>query len=712
MLLVLLGNWKISVANVAHMRWCGRGCLSPGLFGGTCMCVSGLRSAILQVGTGIGNDVLNRLRWYRDDWTAAGRCKFRVLAAATYIFLASVLPALAFGQQLASETDGVLTVVHVLAATAIGGTLQAVIGGQPLLIVGVAEPIVLVYKYMYDFARGQKDLGADLFLAWSAWTCVWASLMVMILAVSGAASYISRFTRFAGESFGALIAVLFMQQAIKGTILEYSYPNSVGQPWQLVNGTWSLFLAWGLLLSGLLLRTARRWRFLNWHLRAFLADYGVPIAILFWTGVSYAIQGPATATVPSRVTTPLTWQVHTSWHVASRMSLVGGKYIAAALVPALIIAILFFFDHNVSSQLAQAEEFRLVKPSAYHWDMLLVGVTTLMCGLLGLPPVNGVIPQSPMHTKALSVVVQAPRVQPTQASQSNVERVKDELSHHQTYENGIEYTDEASGSDSRSVHTEVVHGQDSIRHADSRTHLAMDIEMVRDQNPGSARRPLDIVPHDTVELDVCEQRWSPLLQSIAVGACLGAIPAIRFLPTAVLWGYFAFMAVESLPGSQLWDRTLLLLTDPSKRAVLLEMGHAPYLETVPFKTIVTFTALQLLLVGGVYGLTWAGIAGVLFPIPIMLMVPFRQFILPLIYSKASLQALDAINEEEAEPLPHERAIEVATAAGMLTQISPIPEQERMDSGELLESEIRHFRVVHHLSETELQQRRRSMSREL
>ena len=40
----------------------------------------------------------------------------------------------------------VLTGVQVLAATSICGVLQAVVGGQPLLIVGVAEPIVLLYK--------------------------------------------------------------------------------------------------------------------------------------------------------------------------------------------------------------------------------------------------------------------------------------------------------------------------------------------------------------------------------------------------------------------------------------------------------------------------------------------------------------------------------------------------------------------------------------
>ena len=39
-----------------------------------------------------------------------------------------------------------MTGVQVLVATAVCGVLQAVFGGQPLLIVGVAEPIVLLYK--------------------------------------------------------------------------------------------------------------------------------------------------------------------------------------------------------------------------------------------------------------------------------------------------------------------------------------------------------------------------------------------------------------------------------------------------------------------------------------------------------------------------------------------------------------------------------------
>lgn len=51
------------------------------------------------------------------------------------------------------------------------GILQALCGGQPLLIVGVAEPIVIIYAFMFEYATRE---GIP-FLAWSAWTCVWAS---------------------------------------------------------------------------------------------------------------------------------------------------------------------------------------------------------------------------------------------------------------------------------------------------------------------------------------------------------------------------------------------------------------------------------------------------------------------------------------------------------------------------------------------------------
>ena len=50
---------------------------------------------------------------------------------------------------------------------------------------------------------------------------------------------------------------------------------------------------------------------------------------------------------------------------------------------------------------------------------------------------------------------------------------------------------------------------------------------------------------------------------------------------------------------------------------------------------------------------------ILFPIPIMLLVPLRQWAMPRFFRcRRHLQELDASAEEEAAPLTHEEALQV------------------------------------------------------
>lgn len=55
-------------------------------------------------------------------------------------------------------------------------------------------------------------------------------------------------------------------------------------------------------------------------------------------------------------------------------------YILGAFIPATMIAVLYYFDHSVASQLAQQKEFNLRKPPSFHYDLLLLGF--LVCKLL------------------------------------------------------------------------------------------------------------------------------------------------------------------------------------------------------------------------------------------------------------------------------------------------------------------------------------------
>lgn len=53
--------------------------------------------------------------------------------------------------------------------------------------------------------------------------------------------------------------------------------------------------------------------------------------------------------------------------------------------------------------MAQGSEFPLRKPPGFHYDFFLLGITTFIAGLLGLPAPNGLIPQAPIHTASLVV---------------------------------------------------------------------------------------------------------------------------------------------------------------------------------------------------------------------------------------------------------------------------------------------------------------------
>ena len=46
--------------------------------------------------------------------------------------------------------------------------------------------------------------------------------------------------------------------------------------------------------------------------------------------------------------------------------------------------VLFVFDHNVSSIMAQSKEFKLQKGSAYHLDFFVLGICIVVTGVLGI----------------------------------------------------------------------------------------------------------------------------------------------------------------------------------------------------------------------------------------------------------------------------------------------------------------------------------------
>ncbi|XWS60737.1 hypothetical protein CRYUN_Cryun07bG0061400 [Craigia yunnanensis] len=611
---------------------------------------------------GIKNDLKERLLCYKQDWTGGFRAGIRILAPTTYIFFASAIPVISFGEQLERNTDGSLTAVQTLASTALCGIIHSVVGGQPLLILGVAEPTVLMYTFMFNFAKDRKDLGHKLFLAWAGWVCVWTALLLFLLAILGACSIINRFTRIAGELFGLLIAMLFMQQAIRGVVEEFGIPQRENpeqkalQPsWRFGNGMFALVLSFGLFLTALRSRKARSWRYGTGWLQGFIADYGVPFMVLVWTAVSYIPVNDVPRGIPRRLFSPNPWSpgAYSNWTVIKEMVNVPPLYIVGAFIPATMIAVLYYFDHSVASQLAQQKEFNLKKPPSYHYDLLLLGFLVILCGLIGIPPSNGVIPQSPMHTKSLATLKHqllhdklVSTARKSISKNSNLSQLYRSMQH--------AYNE---------MQTPLVYQLPSTlglkELKESTIQLASStgyIDAPVDETIFDVDKEID----ELLPVEVKEQRLSNLLQALMVGGCVAAMPLLKKIPTSVLWGYFAFMAIESLPGNQFWERILLLFTAPSRRYKVLEEYHATFVETVPFKTMATFTLFQTVYLLVCFGITWIPIAGVLFPLLIMLLVPVRQYLLPKFFKGAHLQDLDAAEYEEAPAIAYNMTFEVCS----------------------------------------------------
>lgn len=78
------------------------------------------------------------------------------------------------------------------------------------------------------------------------------------------------------------------------------------------------------------------------------------------------------------------------------------KWVFVALPIGLLLTLLFYYDHNVSSLTAQAKEFPLKKPAGFHWDFFLLGCTSFVGGIIGIPLPNGLVPQAPVHTDSLT----------------------------------------------------------------------------------------------------------------------------------------------------------------------------------------------------------------------------------------------------------------------------------------------------------------------
>ena len=359
------------------------------------------KSSAFSFLAGIRNDLKARAPLYWDDWKVAPQDYFTVLNATVYTFMVQLIPALIFAELLDRQTEGKLAVAETLMSSGIIGIIYAVFAGQPLVIMGVTGPVAILLGTSYKLAH---DLFDAEYFPFFWWTCVWAALLHIISACIGVVDLVFSITPFTLQIFELFIASAFIYSGVKDLITPVQLVNSDMNPDERSAAYTGLLIGLATTTVCWFLHFADQWRYFTRHTRAFLSAYNMVISIVIVTAISY-LPGVDQHGALERVhisVTPWNWRPtqDRNWWTDPFDEMSSGA-IFGAFLPGLMFYLLFFIDHNASSILSQVPKYNLKKPAAYHWDFLILGITFLPCGFLGLPPGNGLIPQAPLHTRSL-----------------------------------------------------------------------------------------------------------------------------------------------------------------------------------------------------------------------------------------------------------------------------------------------------------------------
>ncbi|PCG88898.1 Bicarbonate transporter, eukaryotic [Penicillium occitanis (nom. inval.)] len=353
--------------------------------------LTGWRSVrILRIGRGMFHDVKRRLPYYwsdiRDAWT------YRTIASIIRMYFVNVLPAIAYTLDMNRRTGQFYGINEALFSSALAAMIFSVFAAQPLTIVGITGLISLFNYTIYDII---VIYDPSIYPQFMCWVGIWGAIFHWIVALCNMCDYMRYVTDFSSEAFGFYVGTIYISKGVEELISEFSSRGFAAGYMSSMVAILYFLTIWALERIG----SSTIWRA---GFRGLLADYAYVIGTIFWVGFSH-IPGPLKSADVSRVpvsrafypTQPRGWLVQ-FWELDV-------KWVFAALPFGFLIMLLFYYDHNVSSLTAQARQFPLKKPSGFHWDFFLLGWTTLIAGIVGIPFPNGLVPQAPVHTDSLTV---------------------------------------------------------------------------------------------------------------------------------------------------------------------------------------------------------------------------------------------------------------------------------------------------------------------
>ncbi|XP_075428761.1 solute carrier family 4 member 11 isoform X2 [Ascaphus truei] len=395
-----------------------------------------------NVGKGIFDDIARRLPVYPLDFTDGiignNKAIGKYITTMIFLYFACLLPSIAFGSLNDESTGGVIDVQKTIVGQCIGGVIYALFSGQPLVVLLTTAPLALYINVIRGIC---DDYNLD-FKAFYAWTGLWNSCFLVLYSLFNCSLLMKLFKRSTEEIIALFISITFVLDALKGIIKifkkyyldgpnEHSYfekehnealPRLNITPDSLLNSAFnsslllknqtldhedtqhgresavlSLMLMFGTLWLGHTLYQFKKSPYLHSRVREMLSDCALPISVLTFSVVgSYFFKEIYIAKFNYIKTESL-------FVLAPIGSLSMGS-ITSAMGLGFLLSMLFFIEQNIVASLTNAPENRLVKGTAYHWDLLLVALINTGLSVFGMPWIHAAFPHSPMHVRALANV--------------------------------------------------------------------------------------------------------------------------------------------------------------------------------------------------------------------------------------------------------------------------------------------------------------------
>ena len=290
----------------------------------------------------------------------------------------SILPALAFSLDMFKKTEMSYGVNEVLLASALGSVVFAIFSAQPLVIVGVTGRFSdcfimqrtvdlksLQVQLLFSTIRSMKSwlhvapttlascAGSDclhvaiLGTRTSYWPgCRWSLVMHSLLAFTNACNALTYVTRFTCDIFGFYVACIYLQKGVEVLLAQWDNAGETSAYFSIVVSLLVLIVGYG---CGIIGFSSLFWR----RVRQFIEDYGTPLTVIFFTGFVHIgrMRSVELTTLPT--TKAFSPTLDRGWLVHFWDTDLGDIFIAVPF--AILLTILFYFDHNGTPALLQPD---------------------------------------------------------------------------------------------------------------------------------------------------------------------------------------------------------------------------------------------------------------------------------------------------------------------------------------------------------------------